>query len=319
MYGGLTMNRSHLLSAAICLSLVGGLGLLAPGQVHAQGSSTKAGEPLPAKLSLPSIPANAVEVTDAVKAAQPGQTVTLHGRIAMAKDAFAAGGAGFTLSDDAAVAGCCPADGTLMDTCTFTGAAKAVVKVAGAGAKLEGKGGLRHGAEVFVVGKVDSSNGSDSLVVTATGIYVPEGSLPAGFFSKEVPADAKDLSAVRKAATLKKGDTVVLRGVIGGSRDPFVANRAMFTLMGSGLKPCNANPDDKCKTPWDYCCDPKSEIAAHSATIRVADAKGNPLRTDIKGRQGIKELTEVIVVGTVAVADKGVLIVNATRLHRVKD
>lgn len=307
------MNRSRLLSAAICLSLAAGLGALAPSTAIAQGA--KSGDPLPAGLALPSIPAGALEVARAVKTAKPGQDIALRGRIAMAKDAFAPGGSTFTLSDDAAVAACCPTDGSLLDTCTFTGAHKATINAPG-GVRLQGKGGLKPGAEVFVVGKVAAANGSDSLVITATGIHIPEGGLPPGAFAAEPPADAKDVSEAKRG-TLKKGDRITLRGVIGGSRDPFVAGRAMFTLMGSGLKPCNANPDDKCQTPWDYCCEPKAEIVAHSATVRFVDAQGRPLRTDIKGRMGIKEQSEMIVVGTVAAADKGVLIVNATKLHPV--
>ena len=99
---------------------------------------------------------------------------------------------------------------------------------------------------------------------------------PSGFFTSQVPAEARNVSDVKKAGALKKGDKVVLRGVIGGSKEPFVQNRAVFTLVGNGLKPCNANPEDTCATPWDYCCDPRSEVAAHSATIFVTDAKGNP-------------------------------------------
>jgi hypothetical protein len=139
-----------------------------------------------------------------------------------------------------------------------------------------------------------------------------------GFFVREAPQSAKDLSEVKKTGALKKGDTVEIRGVIGGSKDPFVAGRAMFTLIGGALKPCSARPGDKCQTPWDYCCERQNDIKANSATIRVGDEKGNPPRTDFKGRMGIKELSEVAVVGTVAMADRGIVIIEATKMHVVR-
>lgn len=315
------MARSRFIIPAVCLSLALGAGLFTPAHTHAQRAKTSDGRPLPASLLLSALPADASEVADAVKAARPGQPITLRGRIAMAKDAFA-GGESFILSDDAAVASCCPKTGALMDTCTFGGSHKATIRVPGAGGSLEGRSGLKHGAEVFIVGTVESANGSDALAVKATGIHIPEQGLPAGFFTQQAPADAKDVTEAKKAGPMKKGDKVVLRGVVGGSRDPFVPKRAMFTLMGAGLKPCSANPEDKCKTPWDYCCETRADIAANSATIRVTDDKGGILRTEMKGRMAggvaIRELSEVIVVGTVAVADKGVLVVDATAIHPVK-
>lgn len=66
--------------------------------------------------------------------------------------------------------------------------------------------------------------------------------------------------------------------------------------------------------PWDYCGDTKEEILASSVTVQVVDAKGQILRTDMKGRRGIKELSEIIVVGTVASADGKAIVVSATSI-----
>jgi hypothetical protein len=277
-------------------------------------------EPLPSAVRVNEIPASAVEVSEAVKAAQQGQEIVLRGRIAQVKDAFAKDRAVFTLSDDAAVAACCPKDGTLMEKCTFPSGSKATIQVVDRrGQVMRGsiaeKGGLKPGAEVFVVGKVSSTGGSEGLVVDATGIHVPRDSMPAGFFLREQPRDARDLSEVRKDGKYKKGDTVAVRGVIGGSSQPFVPERAVFTLMGSALKPCSANPEDKCTQPWDYCCETRADIAANSATIRVVNDRGQPLRTDIKGRSGLKELSEVVVVGKVAETSRGTLILDAQAIY----
>ncbi len=139
--------------------------------------------------------------------------------------------------------------------------------------------------------------------------------LPEGFFLEKEPEGAKTVEETKPAA--KAGDKVVIRGRIGGSKAPFVEKRAVFTLMGSALKACSDMKDDKCKTPWDYCCDTAEDIAKHSATIQVVDAEGSPLRLGLKGTNGLKELSEVIVVGTVKEAKDKVLIVNIMGLHVV--
>jgi hypothetical protein len=141
----------------------------------------------------------------------------------------------------------------------------------------------------------------------------PGAVLPATLFLAEQPADAKPPEEAKKSA--KAGDPITLRGRIGGSVDPFVPGRAVFTLVGPGLKACSENADDGCKTPWDYCCDTKDEIAAHSATIQVVDASGAPLKLNVKGQNGLKELSDVIIVGKVAQAQGAVLVVNASGMY----
>lgn len=135
--------------------------------------------------------------------------------------------------------------------------------------------------------------------------------LPESVFLKEEPAGAKVVEDVKKTA--KVGDIVSLRGKVGGSKEPFVEGRAVFTVMGPGLKSCDEGSDmPSCATPWDYCCDTSKEIAAHSATIQIVDANGAPLRAAVRGTHGIKELSQLIVVGKVKQADDTVLLVDAT-------
>jgi hypothetical protein len=50
-------------------------------------------------------------------------------------------------------------------------------------------------------------------------------------------------------------------------------------------------------------------------TVQVVDAKGAPLRTDLKRRRGLKELSEVVVTGTVAVAGEKGVVVTAATMH----
>jgi hypothetical protein len=145
----------------------------------------------------------------------------------------------------------------------------------------------------------------------------PSVALPTELFAASEPTGAKPVEEVKKSA--KTGDTVTIRGKVGGSLEPFVEGRAMFTLMGSGLKPCGAgSPMPECKTPWDYCCDLPEDIAAHSATIQVVDAKGSPLKTNLKGQHNLKELSELVVVGQVKQAQKSTLVIDATKIFLAK-
>lgn len=321
------MKRSQLIQSLGALTVAAGSILAVVGvtaTANAQSSAARAAAALPGGVDVKPLPPGALELSAAMKAAKVGETITVRGRVAMSQDAFVKNRAVFTIVDEAADKGCCPsnADKLPETSCNIPAESKATVQIVDERGRtlrneLSGVGGLKPGAEVFVIGKVQAANGKDALVINATGLHVPKDSIPNGFFLGEVPPDAQDLSDARKNGDLKPGQTVTLRGVIGGGKEPFVAGRAVFTLMGAALKPCNANPDDRCKTPWDYCCETKADIAANSATVRVADAKGNPLRTDLKGRAGVKELSEVIVTGTVASAESGVVI-NASSIHVVR-
>ena len=51
------------------------------------------------------------------------------------------------------------------------------------------------------------------------------------------------------------------------------------------------------------------------ATVRVVGADGQPLKLGLQDVQGLKPLAKVIVVGTVAQAEKGNLLINAAGLH----
>ena len=141
-----------------------------------------------------------------------------------------------------------------------------------------------------------------------------QAALPSDLFAATEPAQAKSVEEVKKSA--KPGDSVVIRGLVGGSLEPFVESRAVFTLMGTGLKPCGVgSPMPECKTPWDYCCDPPKEIAAHSATIQIVDAGGSPLKLSLKGQHSVKELSDLVVVGKVKQADKNLLVIDANKIY----
>lgn len=275
-------------------------------------------------LLTDALPADALEIVDAMKTAKVGEVVTLHGHIALANDALSADTASFTIVDEAARKGPAPALDRLPQTESgVPAAARAVVQVVDSSGQpargtLAGRHGLRPGAEVFVTGKVLAADGAERLVVSVQAMHVPRSPLPAGFFLASAPTEARDVSEARKSGGLKVGDAVVLKGRVGGSKAPFVAGRAVFTLMGRGLKACNENPDDQCKQPWDYCCETRDDIVANSVTVQAVDAKGQVLRTEMKGRRGLRELTELVVVGKVTATDGKSLVVAATGVHLVR-
>ncbi|MBX3395995.1 MAG: hypothetical protein KF841_11575 [Phycisphaerae bacterium] len=151
-----------------------------------------------------------------------------------------------------------------------------------------------------------SRSGGPAAVSTTPG-------LPTGLFLATEPANARTVEEVKSAA--KTGDKVVVRGRIGGSKAPFVEGRAVFTLMGAGLDACSDKPGDECATPWDYCCDTAPDIAKHSVTVQVVDANGAPVKAEIRGIQGLKELSEVVVVGKLTQLDDKATIIAADAMH----
>lgn len=123
------------------------------------------------------------------------------------------------------------------------------------------------------------------------------------------PSDFQNVIAARES--VKNDDEVVLFGQIGGSHDPWVEDRAMFTIVDDSLKSCDEIPGDTCPKPWDYCCEtPKLKNA--TALVKVVDEQGEPVKTDARELLGVRELTSVIVKGKALRDDAGNLTVLAT-------
>lgn len=141
--------------------------------------------------------------------------------------------------------------------------------------------------------------------------------LPRELFVNQPFKDAVGvLQARRDVKNDSTGRRVTIRGRIGGRINPFVEGRAMFTLVDFALKTCAENPEDACKTPWDYCCEPADEIARHSATIQVAGPDGQLARADLTGVGGLAPMAIVEVEGTVVPqSSEASLVVSAERIH----
>src|SRR5258708_7856878 len=73
------------------------------------------------------------------------------------------------------------------------------------------------------------------------------------------PVESKGVIEVRKVA--KDGDEVVITGRVGGSTEPIVKGRASFTIVDTSFVACSEREGDDCKTPWDFCCESREDLA----------------------------------------------------------
>lgn len=125
------------------------------------------------------------------------------------------------------------------------------------------------------------------------------------------------LSVVQARAQAKVGEAITLRGKVGGKMTPIAEAAAILVLADEkAITSCDEKAEDTCPTPWDYCCDESSTIAASTATIQVRDADGKVLRSSLRGLGGLKELSRLVIAGTVdAASTPEALIVNADQIH----
>ena len=128
----------------------------------------------------------------------------------------------------------------------------------------------------------------------------------------EAPADPIDIIDLRKSAT--PGDTVTFSGQALGADKIFMANRAIMTLGDPNkLISCDLGTCKGCPTPWDVCCDTPEDITSSIVTVQIVDNSGSPLKAGIKGLGGIKELSKLVITGTVAPGSNHKnMLINAT-------
>lgn len=117
-------------------------------------------------------------------------------------------------------------------------------------------------------------------------------------------------------ASVEEGQEVVIRGRIGGRKDPMSAGSPVFLIVDLDVPHCGQIPGDTCPTPWDYCCEPRESLTANSATVQLVGEDGKPLSVDPKAA-GLSPLDEVVVVGKVGPRPTpGVLTIFATAVYR---
>ncbi len=129
------------------------------------------------------------------------------------------------------------------------------------------------------------------------------------------PVDARTVKVAKE--DLRAGDEAVVFGQIGGVETPFIDGYAGFVLADTDLVFCNEmGDDDHCPMPWDACCEDPDKLQASRLSVQFVDAEGLPIEEDIKGYAKLRELSEVVVVGTVASASTADnLIIEATGVY----
>ncbi len=139
------------------------------------------------------------------------------------------------------------------------------------------------------------------------------------FFTTEEITDAQDIHVAR--TTAKPGDEITIKGEVIGRKKVFVDGRASF-IVGDPTKltSCDKVPDDPCMTPWDACCDGPELKRIGIASVQIVGDDGRVLSGELKGTNGLKELSYVTISGVVAeTSTEENLIINAAKIHVKKD
>ncbi len=120
--------------------------------------------------------------------------------------------------------------------------------------------------------------------------------------------------AVGVADAKSKGpaDQVVVTGRVAN----LVSGYAVMTLMDLSLPYCGeVNKEDKCRTPWDWCCDSAATRTANSMLVEARGADGKPLATPTLG--DVRLLDHVTATGKLIEDEHGVFTLVATGWYRV--
>lgn len=135
--------------------------------------------------------------------------------------------------------------------------------------------------------------------------------LPETLFLAQAPTGIQSIAQLKE--DVKAGDEVVVKAVIGGRKNAFVANRAVMTVVDATLGNKCLGEDDHCATPWDYCCEPAEDLVPQMATVQINGAGTSPLKVDLTNISQFKPLNTLVIKGTVAPRpDKSTLVINAT-------
>lgn len=130
---------------------------------------------------------------------------------------------------------------------------------------------------------------------------------PATSWWSDAPLEgAVDVVDVR--ASGKDGERVVLRGTL---QD--FGSSATFRLVEDSLKDCSEKADDRCPTPWDYCCEDPAKLRELTVNVEFLDGEF-PGEWTLDGEHGLDHLSEVAVAGVLRVDEQGNLRLEAERM-----
>lgn len=118
--------------------------------------------------------------------------------------------------------------------------------------------------------------------------------------------------AIGVLAAKEKGpaEAVTVTGRLASS----VQGLAVFTLMDLAIPYCGeTNPEDHCKTPWDYCCETAETRTKNALVVEARGADGKPLATP---GLGLRLLDRVAVTGRLTKDEHGNFTLLATGWYR---
>ena len=126
-------------------------------------------------------------------------------------------------------------------------------------------------------------------------------------------ADPGAAKSVTDAKAVGKADQIVVEGRVYN----VVKGRGVFSIMDTSLPYCGeTNKEDNCKTPWDYCCEPKETRTAKSLLVELRGTDGKPITTP--ELPGLRQVDKVKVKGTLQQDEHGNHVLIATGLFRTE-
>jgi len=124
-------------------------------------------------------------------------------------------------------------------------------------------------------------------------------------------ADPGVALAVAKAKADGPKDDIIVEGRL----YDITKGYAVMRIMDLKMDYCGEiNKEDKCPTPWDYCCDTREDIAAGSLMVEARNASGKPIKTP--ALPNLRLLDKVKVKGKLTKDDHGNFVLLASGMFR---
>jgi hypothetical protein len=140
----------------------------------------------------------------------------------------------------------------------------------------------------------------------ATTEVPPSPAVEALVLAKEPAGAVAVIAAKQKGAA----EAIVVTGRVG----EMAKGLAQFQLMDVSIPYCGeVNKEDKCRKPWDYCCETRESIATNSFTVEARDASGAALRAP---SLGIRQCDRVAVTGKLQKDEHGNFLLLASGWFR---
>lgn len=92
---------------------------------------------------------------------------------------------------------------------------------------------------------------------------------------------------------------------------------AIMKVMEVSMDYCGeVNKEDKCPTPWDYCCDNPDDIAKNSLLVMAVDGQGETLEVPVM--PGMRLVDKVKITGELTKDEHGNFVLLAKGIFRVE-